>query len=297
MLTLSDQLTEYLDITKDSTEVNKKRGIRRINQYLLSLLNSRDYWWQEDEYSFSTVADTQAYKLPVNSYKTGEVKAIVGTTQYVVQEIQSYDAWTALNYNTSNNYSYPVYFFIDGDEIQLYPKPSSVYTIKMRIQKRQKPLKYEDYKTGTISVTNGSATVTGTDTDWSGSDKFEAGSYILINEVPYEISSITDDDTIILTKEYQGSTASALEYRIGDCAMLPEGFQDLPWLASANHYYLRKEDSPTKKEIKAELLELESRLNAYSTSKTSVQVFPRRNSLDYQASIDRSIFNNHFTLS
>jgi hypothetical protein len=63
---------------------------------------------------------------------------------------------------------------------------------------------------GTISVTNGSATVTGAGTAFS--SQLSVGSRISINSVFYSVATITSDTAMTLTKIYAGSTASALTY-------------------------------------------------------------------------------------
>jgi hypothetical protein len=70
------------------------------------------------------------------------------------------------------------------------------------------------YRTGTVSVTNGDATVTGVDTEWLANvgpgDFFRVTGDI----VGYEIASVTNDLSLELTSTYAGSTASGLGYQI-----------------------------------------------------------------------------------
>ena len=63
---------------------------------------------------------------------------------------------------------------------------------------------------GTISVTNGSSTVTGAGTAFS--SQLSVGSRIAINSVFYSVATITSDTAMTLTKNYAGLTASALTY-------------------------------------------------------------------------------------
>jgi len=75
------------------------------------------------------------------------------------------------------------------------------------------------YTTGTVSVTNGSAVVTGSGTSWSGNvsagDKFGVGSTDP-NEITtwYTIQSVDSDTQITLTSNYQGPTESGQSYCI-----------------------------------------------------------------------------------
>ena len=68
------------------------------------------------------------------------------------------------------------------------------------------------YDTGTISVTNGSNTVTGSGTQWiTGA---QVGEAMLIAGELYEISAISSATSITLGKNYLGSTQSGLSYEI-----------------------------------------------------------------------------------
>jgi len=75
------------------------------------------------------------------------------------------------------------------------------------------------YTTGTVSVTNSSATVTGSGTSWTGNvsagDKFGVGSTDP-NEITtwYTIQSVDSDTQITLASNYQGPTASGQSYCI-----------------------------------------------------------------------------------
>lgn len=74
------------------------------------------------------------------------------------------------------------------------------------------------YETGTVDVTNGSATVTGDGTSWE--DNLKAGDFIHIGATGerdpsatwYEIESVESDTELTLTETYDGSTASGEDY-------------------------------------------------------------------------------------
>lgn len=71
------------------------------------------------------------------------------------------------------------------------------------------------YTTGTISVTNGSATVTGSGTSWSTTTNAEVGEYIqLPDDKWYKITEIGSDTSLTIEATYYGSTASGESYVI-----------------------------------------------------------------------------------
>lgn len=70
------------------------------------------------------------------------------------------------------------------------------------------------YKTGTVSVTNGSQTIVGNGTLWN-SLSTPLCFKIAQNGAPvYEVASITDDTHAQLTGNYQGTTQSGLQYQM-----------------------------------------------------------------------------------
>lgn len=75
------------------------------------------------------------------------------------------------------------------------------------------------YQVGTVAVTNGSATVTGVDPDPGSGDvdppqlwltEVAPGDLFIVQgtDVWYEIQSVTDDSTLVLTAAYQGVTVT-----------------------------------------------------------------------------------------
>lgn len=70
------------------------------------------------------------------------------------------------------------------------------------------------YKTGTVSVTNGSAIVTGTGTSWLA--EITAGDLFTVagDNVPYTVGSVASDTQITLSANYAGITASGKAYAL-----------------------------------------------------------------------------------
>lgn len=76
------------------------------------------------------------------------------------------------------------------------------------------------YSIGTVSVTNGSAAVVGTDTLWSSGLDAAEDNYIMIDGTSYEIASIDSDTGITLSANFTGSTDSAATYAISQLVEL-----------------------------------------------------------------------------
>ena len=83
------------------------------------------------------------------------------------------------------------------------------------------------YSTGTASVTNGSPTVTGTNTLWlanvSAGDSFTVAG----DGVMYDVASVDSDTQITLSVNYAGATASGVVYTIARDFTSPDNFPEL----------------------------------------------------------------------
>jgi len=83
------------------------------------------------------------------------------------------------------------------------------------------------YSTGTASVTNGSATVTGSGTLWlanvSAGDSFTVAG----DGVMYDVASVDSDTQVTLSVAYAGVTASGAVYAIGTGFTVPDSFPEM----------------------------------------------------------------------
>ena len=83
------------------------------------------------------------------------------------------------------------------------------------------------YSTGTASVTNGSATVTGSGTLWlanvSAGDSFTVAG----DGVMYDVASVDSDTQVTLSVAYAGVTASGVVYAIGTGFTVPDSFPEM----------------------------------------------------------------------
>ena len=78
------------------------------------------------------------------------------------------------------------------------------------------------YKTGTVTVTNGSAAVTGAGTSWVDNGTLNAGDIIKLPDgLLYEVLSIGSNTGLTLASNYLGSNASGGAYAIMPIGLLP----------------------------------------------------------------------------
>jgi len=78
------------------------------------------------------------------------------------------------------------------------------------------------YTTGTVAVTQGSRTVTGTGTSWTQAQKWQMFQ-VAGDDAWYTVKKVVSTTSIILASPYEGSTASGSSYTIyGNRVLLPE---------------------------------------------------------------------------
>ncbi len=71
----------------------------------------------------------------------------------------------------------------------------------------------EGYGTSTVSISNGSSTVTGSSTVWT--QILNDNDYIILNGVPYQISEVVSDTELTLADVFQGESLSGADYYAG----------------------------------------------------------------------------------
>jgi len=83
------------------------------------------------------------------------------------------------------------------------------------------------YKTGTATVTNGSPTVTGTNTLWLANVTAGDSFTVAGDGVMYDVASVDSDTQITLSVAYAGVTASGVVYAIGTGFTVPDSFPEM----------------------------------------------------------------------
>ena len=83
------------------------------------------------------------------------------------------------------------------------------------------------YKTGTATVTNGSATVTGSGTLWLANVTAGDSFTVAGDGVMYYVASVDTDTQVTLSAPYAGTTASGAVYAIGTGFTVPDSFPEM----------------------------------------------------------------------
>ena len=72
---------------------------------------------------------------------------------------------------------------------------------------------YQWYKTGSVTIQNGSTAVNGIGTDWL-IGGIKDGDIFIINDTPFEIAKVTGNQSLALAKPYSGANVTRKEYAI-----------------------------------------------------------------------------------
>lgn len=189
----------------------------------LTTSGSKWYYWIR---AVSIYQRADGAWFPVSA--TAGIESTAGLTQTVdiannaitsVSVAQSNSAITQTNYNVWENVFFMTYsgtghtFIMDVRHLA----NASVTTIgtsqTAKVQQRLTLNEYTVYTTGTVSVTNGSAIVTGVGTSWVGN--ISAGqTFFLPGGSRYTVSLVNSNTQITLTANYTGTTESGKAYYV-----------------------------------------------------------------------------------
>lgn len=86
------------------------------------------------------------------------------------------------------------------------------------------------YNTGTVAVTNGSKTVTGTGTSWNAN--VEKGMFLTVGGVPYVVSTVDSDTQVTIDREFAASTASGQSYTAASLTTASGDIRSGPYAAA-----------------------------------------------------------------
>jgi hypothetical protein len=231
----------FTTLTSNTNSENYTFGDLMMNDAIKKIIGMpQAYYFLEATTTTTTVANQQNYTLPYNYEKMNSVTVTIGSYKYPVREVPNRDFWDKLQLTTNFTSAYQQWFFVDAGQVYFFPKPSSSgNTITFNYKIGFKDLSNADYTTGTISLTNGSATVTGSGTTFTAA---MVGRYLqaTTDGYWYKISAYTSATSITLEKTFQGTTGNGLAYTIGEMSPLPEPFQDLPLYYAVMMYYTFK---------------------------------------------------------
>lgn len=189
--------------------------------------------------TFSIGSSTDTYKMPIGINHIVSMKVTIGTSLYPIWPIENQRKWDLIK-SSPFTASQPTHFFVRGRDLIFYPTPASTQTITVVGEAIAPPLGIADYTTGTISLTNASATVTGSGTTFTAG---MVGRYLMVARSVagdgywYKVSAFSSTTSITLEQAYEGSSVSGVAYTLGEQFDLPEDLQLGPAVYAAMRYF------------------------------------------------------------
>lgn len=242
----------YGTLTKNTSSANLTLGDQLANDDYRAICAVKDWPFMERERTLTTVADTQNLPLPYDCDQVRAVSVEISNKTYVARMSPSKDHWDKIN-ETSYTSDYPEWYFVLSGQLYLWPTPAtSGNTVNVTQKSRVIDLNVADYTTGNITTaTNGSTAIVGSGTSWT--DQM-VGRWIRItysnstntgDGLWYEISEVGSATTITLVRKYGGNSIAtgSASYTIGQMPLLPEAYQDLPWIYAAGVYWEKEADA------------------------------------------------------
>lgn len=222
-------------------------------QYLYQKI--RNYKTKPLPKTMSTVADQIYYHYPPGLINIQEVTMTVGDINYPLRVINSQSVWNDFQQVNVTASTIPQYIFPRQYDFGIYPTPQDAYTVTLVGDYLPQRLTVDDYNTGTVSVTQNSTTVTGTDTVFTADMVGRWFNYTTTDTDPllsgtaypsgnwYKIASFTSTTEIDLQTYYEESTITDGAYVIGQSPEIPEELHEyIPYRASASYYSALRRD-------------------------------------------------------
>ena len=189
----------------------------------------------------TTVATQQYYYYPPGIVNVDAAMVTVGSIQYPVTTIYDQGIWNYINAIPFQPSTFPKFIFPRQSDFGIWPIPQAAYTLTLNAFMRDRNMLVEDYSTGTVTVTDGSTTITGSGTIFTPA---MVGRWFTVTDtsVPgqgywYRVASYSSATVITLETFWQGTTTAGASYRIGETPELPEEAHTLLAAGTAADYY------------------------------------------------------------
>lgn len=247
-LTFMDQYQLAQQIAKTGSDAantaNFKRDINTGGSRFMGLLDRPTL--RRSRFA-DIVASQQYYQYPEDALRPKEVLYLMGSQWVPLTEVTDEHYWRQLNWVVTTGV--PSMFFVRGsDEVGLYPVPSGAVTagLELVFQQRHLSLTQDDYTNGTMAVVNGNATVTHSTATLTNQ---MIGRYFTLTDGSdtnwYRIVDVPTTSTATLENVYQGLSAPAATFRIGEVMEIPEEYLEAP-VHFAMHRYFVARDTPSR---------------------------------------------------
>ncbi len=277
-LTFNQMTGQAQEMSGDSSSTTLVYFKRWINQANITLLSELKRYWTQIEQTASTVADQQYYQMPNDCIRPTSIVITIAGRGYVLEEIEDDTDWLVMNEETTQTSAIPTHYYVKGkDQFGIWPIPSGSTSnaIKLVYEPAEKFMTQDDFSTGTVTVTNGSATITHSATGFT---QNMVGRFFQTtdNSDGTWLKVVTFNSTSSLTLEnvYEGIGGAGKTFLIGEMSTLPGELHDSLVDFCLHKYYLRNKDSAAAAEFKSLWTDVVSMAKSRYSSKSTSQVIP-----------------------
>jgi hypothetical protein len=270
MLTFTDQTNMFQQISGDRSAAGLIIAKRDINEGGAMFLNRLGRKFNKEYLTTSLVLNQQYYQFASEILRISEIRVLNGTTYYTPQLVTSEEEWNNLN-NTTVSGSMPTHYYVRGfNEVGLYPIPSAAVTngLVVSYEPQHVDLTADDYTTGTITVSNGSVTITHSATGFTPQ---MVGRYLQVTDGTdgkwYRIGAYSSSSVLTLENYYEGIGGAGRSFRIGEVMKIPQAYQDAPVYYALDRYFQTQTDQKTANNYQARFdAKVKSAKQTYSKS-------------------------------
>lgn len=197
------------------------------------------------------VADQQYYQLPPDCIRVigiDYLQSAGGRRLPIPNQVRSEYQWRLLNFNQQSGNWLSYYYVKGADEVGLYPIPSTSISSGLIIYYEPvgANLTQPDYATGTVTVTNGSTTITHSGTGFT-QDMVGHGFEVTDGSsvYSYKIAGFTSSSVLTLEEPFIGYSGSGRTFKIGETFAFPEEYHDAP-VDFALYRYFEMKNNPER---------------------------------------------------
>lgn len=201
--------------------------------------------WSRVAKKANIVAQQQDYQLPRSVLRPSGVDYLYGGSYVPLVEIGSENTWNSINSSTLG-VGTPQFFFLKGkDTISVYPIPSDavVEGLKVYYEPKQPRMVSDDYTTGTVTVTQGSTTITHSAAGFTAD---MVGRYFYTTDGSdgndYQIVGYIDSSNLTLENYYEGTSGAGKSFLIGVVPDIPDEYHPAITDYCMGRFFLRRGD-------------------------------------------------------
>lgn len=256
ILTFNQNYLSLQQITGDTSASMLVFFKRWLNHGKNILAADLGRYYTRKEVTFDLTISQQYYQMPEDCVRMTGVVATVNSIAYPLEEVQSEQDWRYLNATTTSTATIPTHFFVRGaDEFGLYPIPAATVSLggSLYYEARERDFTQDDYTTGTVTMTAGSAAVAGAGTTFTAN---MVGRSLNVTDgsadgMWYKIATYVGAGSITLDNNYGGSSGGGKSFLIGEVSQLPEDTHEYPLDYAMWQYSKSRRDPGAAKEYKA----------------------------------------------